>query len=67
MLVKGAQEEPLHSLHEEEEEQSDPVAGSTMQILILKGETEAPFLLPPEFTNSGDGWEWRASWLIRHH
>eukprot|EP00975_Prorocentrum_lima_P065264 12902459-Prorocentrum_lima.AAC.1 len=35
-----------------EEEPPDPVAGSTMQILILKGETESPPTLPATFKPS---------------
>eukprot|EP00975_Prorocentrum_lima_P060984 12787778-Prorocentrum_lima.AAC.1 len=38
-----------------------------MQILILKGDVEAPPQLPPKLTNCEDEWEWRGGWLIHHH
>eukprot|EP00975_Prorocentrum_lima_P059471 12468980-Prorocentrum_lima.AAC.1 len=38
-----------------------------MQILILTGDVEAPPQAPPKITNSEYEWEWRGSWLIRHH
>eukprot|EP00975_Prorocentrum_lima_P011704 2488998-Prorocentrum_lima.AAC.1 len=34
-----------------------------MQVLILKAGVEASLQEPP----NEDGWEWRGSWLIRHH
>eukprot|EP00975_Prorocentrum_lima_P012688 2688210-Prorocentrum_lima.AAC.1 len=40
----------------EEEEQPYPVAGSTMQILILKGETDTSPTLPSTFKNNEDEW-----------
>eukprot|EP00975_Prorocentrum_lima_P041373 8692360-Prorocentrum_lima.AAC.1 len=45
----------------------DPIAGSTMQILVLTRDVEAPLQTPPRLTNSEDEWEWRGGWPIRHH
>eukprot|EP00975_Prorocentrum_lima_P029581 6208872-Prorocentrum_lima.AAC.1 len=45
----------------------DPIAGSTMQVLIPQGDVEASLQEPPKLTNNEGEWEWRGSWLIRHH
>eukprot|EP00975_Prorocentrum_lima_P025731 5413946-Prorocentrum_lima.AAC.1 len=38
-----------------------------MQIAILKGERESQTTLPSTLKNYEDEWEWRGTWLIRHH
>eukprot|EP00975_Prorocentrum_lima_P031507 6613696-Prorocentrum_lima.AAC.1 len=47
--------------------EQDPLAGATMQIVILKGEAEPQPTLPPSLDNYNYEWEWRGAWLIRYH
>eukprot|EP00975_Prorocentrum_lima_P000224 47926-Prorocentrum_lima.AAC.1 len=55
-MQKELKKSPLYPQQEEEEEEEeeyppDAVAGSTMQILILKGEAEIPPTFPTQSAN----------------